>query len=352
MGQGGRGRVAEGRGGPVTGAAEAGGRPAGRSGIDLIARARRVIEIEARAVAGLTGILDAGFERAIELLLACEDRVVTTGMGKAGLIARKVAATLASTGTPALFVHPAEAVHGDLGMITARDLVLMFSHKGQTEEVLRIIPYLRHVGTPRIAITSNPDSELARHADVALILPIDQEACPLNLAPTASTTAMLALGDTLALVLLEARGFRPEDYAVFHPGGSLGRRLLTKVGDLMHTGDENPVVDVATPLREAILVMTSKKLAATSIADDTGRLVGFFADGDLRRYLTRGAIDMDRPIGDLMTREPKCATPEMMAVKALEILREYKIIELPVVDDAHRPIGMLHLHDITRAGIT
>jgi len=251
-----------------------------------------------------------------------------------------------------------------VGMITGDDLGLAFSHKGQTEEVLRIIPYLKHVGVPLIAITSNPDSELSRHADVALVLSIDREACPLNLAPTASTTAMLALGDTLALVLLEARGFSPEDYAMFHPGGSLGRRLLTKVGDLMHTGRDNPVVSLNAPLKEAILVMTATKMAATSVVDDQGRLVGVFVDGDLRRYLMSGPIDLNTPIKDLLANrarfarpdmiasQPKFARADMMAVKALEILREYKIIELPVIDEDHRPIGMIHLHDITRAGIT
>ncbi|HPK01547.1 MAG TPA: KpsF/GutQ family sugar-phosphate isomerase [Candidatus Sumerlaeota bacterium] len=326
--------------------------PPPKPAVDLLARARRVIELEAEAVAGLTAVLDASFEQAIARMLAVRGRVVTTGMGKAGLIARKVAATLASTGTPALFVHPAEAVHGDLGMITADDLALAFSHRGQTEEILRILPYLKHVGTPLIAITSNPDSELARHADVAMILPIRQEACPLNLAPTASTTAMLALGDTLALVLLEARGFRPEDYAVFHPGGSLGRRLLTKVGDLMHTGEANPVAHEATPLREALTVMTEKRLAALSLTDDEGRLTGFYTSGDLSRHIGDAGFDVKRPIRDFMTRNPKHARPEMMAVKALEILQQYKIIQLPVCDDAGRPVGMIHLHDITRAGIT
>jgi arabinose-5-phosphate isomerase len=249
-------------------------------------------------------------------------------------------------------MNPAEGVHGDLGMITADDVAIIFSHQGQTEEVLRIIPYLKHVGAPLIAVTSNAQSELARHAEVSLILDVKTEACPLGLAPTSSTTAMLALGDTLALVLLEARGFGPEDYALFHPGGSLGRRLLTKVADLMHTGPDNPVVAEGAPLKQAILVMTSTKLAATSVVDEAGKLVGFFADGDLRRYLMGGQCDLDKPIRELMTSSPKFVRPTMMAVKALEILREYKIIELPVCDDEHRPVGMIHLHDITRAGIT
>ncbi len=318
----------------------------------LLERARHFVALESRAVADLAGVLDEAFLQAVELCRVCEGRVITTGMGKAGLIARKVAATLSSTGTPSIFLHPAEAFHGDLGMVTAKDVAIAFSHRGQTEEVLRIIPFFKHLGVPLIAISSNGGSELVRHAEVALLLRVEREACPMNLAPTSSTTAMLALGDTLALVLLEARGFRPEDYALLHPGGSLGRRLLTKVGDLMHTGDENPVVPEETPLSEAIVVMTSKKLACTSVVDGRGILTGFFSDGDLRRYLVEGNVDMSVPIRDLMTRSPRTVQPRMMAVRALEILREFKIIELPVVDGENHPIGLIHLHDITRAGIS
>lgn len=317
----------------------------------LLERAKEIIAMEAEAVAGLTSVIDGDFLQAINIMLACKGRVITTGMGKAGLIGRKVAATLASTGTPSFFVHPGEAIHGDLGMITSEDVVMAFSHRGQTEEVLRIFPYLRHFRTPLIAITSNADSELAKASDVALILNVEKEACSLNLAPTSSTTAMLALGDTLAIVLLDARGFGPGDYALRHPGGSLGRRLLVKVSDLMHRGDENPVIHSSKPLSEAIVVMTSSKMAATSVVDDEGRLVGFFSDGDLRRCLARGANDLSAPMVDLMTQGPKVARPEMMAVKALEILERYKIISLPVVDDDYKPVGMIHLHDITRAGI-
>jgi arabinose-5-phosphate isomerase len=320
--------------------------------MNLLKRAKEFIQLEAEAVAGLEKTLGSEFEKAIELMLACKGRVITTGMGKAGLVARKVAATLASTGTPSVFVHPGEAIHGDLGMITSDDLVLAYSYKGQTEEVLRIIPYFKYIKVPLVSVTSNPDSELFKHSDVGLLIRISREACPLNLAPTSSTTAMMALGDTLALVLLEARGFTPENYAVFHPGGSLGRRLLTKVADLMHTGDDNPIVPESMELRDAIVVMTSKKLACTSVVDGAGKLVGFFSDGDLRRYLVKGTCDMNLAMRDLMIKNPKVVRPEMMAVKALEILREFKIIELPVVDADHRPIGMIHLHDITRAGIT
>jgi len=307
--------------------------------------------MEAEAVALVESTLGPDFLSAIEMLLRCQARVITTGMGKAGLIGRKAAATFASTGTPSFFVHPAEAVHGDLGMITGDDVIIAYSHRGQTEEVLRIIPYIRHIKAGLIAITSNPDSELAKNAEVALVLPIEEEACPMNLAPTSSTTAMLALSDTLALVLLEARGFGPEDYALRHPGGSLGRKLLTKVSDLMHQGDENPIVKDDCQVRDALFVMTRSKLAATSVVDVSGKLVGFFADGDLRRYLNSGENDLSIPVSQLMTRNPKVGRPDMMAVKALEILEMFKIIELPVVDENHRPVGMIHLHDITRAGI-
>ncbi len=320
--------------------------------IDIAAAARRVIEHEAQAVLALTTVIGPAFERVIALMLACKGRVVTSGMGKAGLIARKIAATLASTGTPAFFAHPAECVHGDLGMIGRDDMGLMLSHRGQTEEVLRILPYFKHIGAPLVAMTSNANSELARYADAALILPVADEACPLNLAPTTSTTAMLALGDTLALVLLEARGFTNEDYAMFHPGGSLGRRLLIKVCDLMHTGAGNPVARMDDSLQSVILIMTSSALACASIVDGDGRLVGFFSDGDLRRLITQGRFDLSAPMSDVMTPDPKFVQPDMMAVRALEILREYKIIALPVCDADHRPVGMIHLHDITRAGIS
>ena len=324
---------------------------AGLSNESLLNAARLVIRMEAEAVALVESTLGPDFLSAIEMLLRCQARVITTGMGKAGLIGRKAAATFASTGTPSFFVHPAEAVHGDLGMITGDDVIIAYSHRGQTEEVLRIIPYIRHIKAGLIAITSNPDSELAKNAEVALVLPIEEEACPMNLAPTSSTTAMLALSDTLALVLLEARGFGPEDYALRHPGGSLGRKLLTKVSDLMHQGDENPIVKDDCQVRDALFVMTRSKLAATSVVDVSGKLVGFFADGDLRRYLNSGENDLSIPVSQLMTRNPKVGRPDMMAVKALEILEMFKIIELPVVDENHRPVGMIHLHDITRAGI-
>lgn len=321
------------------------------SKINPLESARRIIDLEAQAVSGLKSVLGPPFEQALGMMLDCKGRVVTSGMGKAGLVARKIAATLASTGTPSLFMHPAEGVHGDLGMVTPDDLVFALSHQGQTGEVLRIVPFLKYHRIPLIAVTSNADSDLARQADVALVLEIEEEACPLGLAPTSSTTAMMALGDTIALVLLEARGFKSEDYARFHPAGSLGRKLLTRVSDLMHSGADNPVVPESATLRETILEMTSKKLASTSVIDSSGKLTGFFTDGDLRRYLLSGDAKMETPVGNLMTRNPKSVGPNTMAVKALEILREHKIIELPVCDENGFPIGLIHLHDITRAGI-
>jgi arabinose-5-phosphate isomerase len=318
----------------------------------ILERAQTFIEVEQEAVGNLTQILDHRFEQAIDMLLKCEGRVITTGMGKAGLISRKISATLSSTGTPSCFVHPGESIHGDLGMITGQDVVVALSYKGQTEEVLRMLSYIKHVKAGLIAITSNPDSELAAQADCGLIIPIRREACPLNLAPTASTTAMLALGDTLALTLLEARGFSEQDYAILHPGGSLGRRLLTKVEGLMHTGSGNPIVQSGTLLTNAILTMTSTRMASTSVVDDQGRLIGFFTDGDLRRRLAEGHHDLNIPIDQVMTVSPKHVQPSMMAVKALEILREHKIIELPVCNQDMIPVGLIHLHDITRVGIT
>lgn len=320
--------------------------------VSLLETGKNVIRMETEAVAKVEKVIGDEFYRVVEMMLGCTGRVITTGMGKAGLIGRKVAATLASTGTPSFFVHPAESVHGDLGMVTADDVVLAFSHRGQTDEVLRILPIIKGFGASLVAVTSNAESDLARLSDLALVLDVPKEACPMNLAPTSSTTAMLALGDALAMTLLEARGFGPEDYALRHPGGSLGRRLLTKVKDIMHSGEDNPVVQDNVPLQEAILVMTRSKLAATSVVDASGKLVGFFTDGDLRRYLLSGSVDLSTPISALMTKSPKVVQPEQMAVAALQILRQHKIIELPVVDGDGHPIGMVHMHDIDKAGIS
>ena len=317
---------------------------------DILLKARRVFEIESDAIRSLADRLDDNFLKAIDLLFHTK-RAVLTGMGKAGHIARKVAATLASTGTPALFMHPAEGLHGDIGMITSENVVIAFSNNGNTQEVLRLIPYLKHFKIPLIAITGNVKSELAHQADVVLNIAVKQEACPLGLAPTASTTAMLAMGDALAVVLLEKRNFRAEDFAVFHPAGSLGRRLLIKVKDLMHVGDANPVINKSKIFKEAIIEMTSKGLGATSIVDEDGKLVGILTDGDLRRILHAGGAEFNTRIETLMIKNPKTIHPDALAVKAIDRMEQFNITVLPVIDDEHHPIGMIHLHDIMRAGI-
>mgnify|MGYP006279193345 CR=1 FL=1 len=319
--------------------------------IDLKEKAKRVFDIEADAVKNLSRMLDDNFENAIELLFNTR-RVVLTGMGKAGHIACKAAATFSSTGTPAFFMHPGEGIHGDLGMITSDDVVIAFSNNGQSEEVLRIIPYLKHFEIPLIAITGNMESQLATQSDVVLNIHVNEEACPLGLAPTASTTAMLAMADALAIVLLEKRGFRKEDFAVFHPGGTLGRRLLIKVKDLMHTGEENPVIPQNLSFKEAIVEMTSKGLGATSIVDQDGILTGIFTDGDLRRVLFTGGCDIETSIEKLMIENPKTVSPETLAIKALDLMEQYNITVLPVTDEEKKPIGMIHLHHIIKAGIT
>jgi len=318
---------------------------------DALERARKVFRIEADAILSLCDKLDDNFNKAVELLFN-KKRVVLTGMGKAGHIACKVAATLASTGTPAFFMHPAEALHGDLGMITSDDVVIAFSNNGQTEEILRIIPYLKHFNIPLIAVTGNAQSELARQADVVLNTSVKEEACPLGLAPTASTTTMLAMGDALAVVLLEKRNFREEDFAVFHPSGTLGRRLLIKVQDLMHTGDANPVINYSRNIKEAIIEMTSKGLGSTSVVDDDGKLIGILTDGDLRRILFTGSCDFNAPVGQFMIKNPKTIYYDTLAVNAIDRMEQYNITVLPVIDDERHPIGMIHLHDILKAGIT
>ncbi|GAB4322121.1 MAG: KpsF/GutQ family sugar-phosphate isomerase [Candidatus Sumerlaeia bacterium] len=320
--------------------------------------ARAAIRQEAAALERMAAGLGAEFERAVDILFACAGRVVLTGVGKAGLVARKIAATLASTGTPAFFIHPADAVHGDLGMVTPDSVMIALSHSGQSDEVLRLIPYLKHFKIPLIVITGNGQSELARQADVVLITFVTEEACPLNLAPTTSTTAMMALGDALAIALLTRRDFKPEHFAIFHPSGVLGRRLLLKAADLMHSGRANPVIGEDRTLKEGILEMTSKGLGITSITDSQGRLTGVLTDGDMRRILEQGEVDLNRSLRDVLAglrkriSSPRTTSPDSLAVKALDIMEEFKITALPVVDEQERPIGMLHLHDLIRAGIT
>jgi arabinose-5-phosphate isomerase len=318
---------------------------------DLRRLAERVLRIEADAILGLIPKLDERFERAVELLRRCGGRVIVTGMGKSGLIGRKIAATLASTGTPAHFLHPAEGVHGDLGMVARGDLVLALSNSGETDEVLAILPPLKRLGVPIVLLTGNPTSGLARQCEVVLDVSVPEEACPMNLAPTSSTTATLAVGDALALALLELRGFRPEDYAALHPRGSLGWRALFRVADLMLTGDAVPVVSEQTPLREVIVEMTRKRKGMTTVIDGAGRLAGVITDGDLRRlHLTGQSVD-DLVAGQLGSREPKTIRAEDLASKALEVMETWQITSLVIVDEGSRPVGLIHLHDILRAKI-
>jgi len=318
---------------------------------DLRRLAARVLRIEAEAILGLIPKLDERFERAVELLRSCGGRVIVTGMGKSGLIGRKIAATLASTGTPAHFLHPAEGVHGDLGMVARGDVVLALSNSGETDEALAILPPLKRLGVPIVLLTGNPTSSLARQCEVVLDVSVPEEACPMNLTPTSSTTAALAVGDALAMVLLELRGFRPEDYAALHPRGSLGWRALFRVSDLMLTGDAVPVVPENTPLREVIVEMTRKRKGMTTVIDGAGRLAGVITDGDLRRlHLTGKPID-DLSAGQVASAEPKTIRAEELASKALEVMETWQITSLVIVDEARRPVGLIHLHDILRAKI-
>jgi arabinose-5-phosphate isomerase len=318
---------------------------------DFRARARRVLEIEAGAVGDLAQRLDAGFDRACELCLACEGRVVVTGMGKSGHIAGKLAATLASTGTPAFFVHPGEASHGDLGMITPADLVIAISNSGETDELVTILPLLKRLGVPLIVFTGVRRSTLAEGATVVIDIGVREEACPLNLAPTASTTAALAMGDALAVALLESRGFTREDFARAHPGGTLGRRLLLRVEDLMHTGERIPRVAPDTPLGQGLVEMSRKGLGMTAIVDGDGRLAGIFTDGDLRRALDRNVDIRATPMQSVMTRQGKTIGPQALAAEAVRLLEQFKINALVVVADDGRVVGALNIHDLLRAGV-
>ena len=309
--------------------------------------AAEVLETEALAIRGLLRQLDERFDRAVELLKECTGRVVCTGMGKSGIIMKKVAATLSSTGTPAFFLHPAEAVHGDLGMIVAGDVVLAASYSGTTEELLRLVETLKRLGVPLVVMTANARSPLARHADLHLSVAIDREACPLNLAPTASTTATLAMGDALAMALLEARGFTREDFALLHPAGRLGKRLL-KVEQLMHSGDALPAVRLDTPMREAIYEMSRKKLGITAVLDAEGRLVGCISDGDLRRGLEADDGLLRHSAGEVMTRNPHTTSGSRLAAAALKTMEDHRITSLFVCDEEGCLEGVVHLHDLWR----
>ncbi len=317
----------------------------------LIETAQRTIRLEIEAVEQLNARIDARFVRACELILGCKGRVVVVGMGKSGHIGRKIAATLASTGTAAFFVHPAEASHGDMGMITPDDVVLALSNSGTTSEIVTLLPLIKRLGITLISMTGNPSSVLAKAAAVNLDASVAIEACPLNLAPTSSTTASLVLGDALAIALLEARGFTAEDFAFSHPGGALGRRLLLKVEHVMHTGERLPRVPRGTSLRDALLEMTQKGLGMTVIVETDGRLAGIFTDGDLRRALDKGVDVRQTRIDEVMTVHGKTANAEMLAAEALKIMEDHKISSLVVIDEQELPIGALNMHDLLRAGV-
>lgn len=318
---------------------------------DLRQLAGKVLDIESRAVQKLRDRLDDSFSNACELCLTTQGRIVVIGMGKSGHIGGKIAATLASTGTPAFFVHPAEASHGDLGMITRDDVVLAVSYSGETDEVLTILPLIKRIGAKLISMTGKQSSTLAKAADVHLDVHVDEEACPLNLAPTASTTATLAMGDALAVALLEYRGFTPEDFARSHPSGTLGKRLLLRVGDLMHQGDEIPAVREAVNLSAGLVEMTQKGLGMTALVDETDRLLGIFTDGDLRRALDTGIDVHETLMADVMHKDCVTGRPDMLAAEAVRLLEQHKITSLLVVDDDNVLVGALNIHDLFRAGV-
>ena len=329
------------------------GQPGADGGDHLFQRlGKAVIDTEARAVAALASRVNSDFVTACRFMFSCQGRIVVLGMGKSGHVGGKIAATLASTGSPAFFVHPGEASHGDLGMITAKDVVLALSNSGETEEINSILPLIKRLGVPLIALTGNADSTLARAADVNIDVSVAQEACPLGLAPTASTTAALAMGDALAIALLEARGFTAEDFAHSHPGGRLGRlRLLLLIRDIMHTGSAAPSVAEIDKVSDALMEMTKKGLGMTTVVDDGGHVVGIFTDGDLRRILDRQVDVHATAVGQVMTRAYKSVRPDMLAAEALHIMEENRINALPVVDEQKRLIGALNMHDLLRAGV-
>ena len=322
--------------------------PKGRTSLDV---GRRVLDIEARAVQALIERLDGEFSTAVDLLYDCKGKVVVSGMGKSGLIGQKIAATMASTGTPSFFLHPAEGLHGDLGMLARRDVLIAISNSGETQEILQLLPFTERMGIPVMAIVGRMGSTLAKNSAVALDVSVAEEACPMGLAPTASTTATLAMGDALAVALLEKRGFKEQDFAQFHPGGTLGRRLLVKVRDVMHVGEELPQVKEKVSAPEAILEMSAKKLGMTTVVDRAGALVGIITDRDLRRFLQQGGDFSKATAGSLASRHPKLIGPDELAAKAVEMMERYSITTLVVADNAKRIVGVVHLHDLLKHGI-
>jgi arabinose-5-phosphate isomerase len=316
-----------------------------------IDKGKEVIRIEASAVSALEGKIGKEFTDAVDLILRCKGRAIVTGMGKSGLVARKIVATMNSTGTPALFLHPSDAVHGDFGMVRGEDVVICVSKSGDTVELLELLPMFRRIGVPVISFVGNTSSPMARSSDIVLDVGVKEEACPHNLTPTASTTAMLAMGDALAIALYEKRGFSKEQFAFFHPGGSLGKRLLLKVDELMVSGKDVPLVRKDVFLKDAILEMTSKRLGATCVVDGNSKLLGIITDGDLRRLLQKTTDVANLTAGQVMTTQPKTFKQGLLAALALEEMEAYNITQLVVVDDQQRPVGMVHLHDLVKAGL-
>jgi arabinose-5-phosphate isomerase len=317
----------------------------------LLALAERVLRLEAESVLALLPRLDDRFLAAVDLIYRGRGRVIVTGMGKSSHVARKVAATMASTGTPAYFLHPAEGVHGDVGMVAPGDVVVVFSNSGETDELLAVLPAIKRLAVPIVLLTGNSTSSLARQADVVVDVGVREEACPMNLAPTSSTTAALAMGDALAMTLLDLRGLRPEDYAALHPAGTLGWRALVKVRDLMHTGEAVPVVTESATMKQALEEMTEKHRGITTVVDAEGRLVGVITDGDLRRLELAGGIHLDRRAGECMSRNPKRIAPDALAASALAMMEAHQITSLIITDDAGRPAAFIHLHDILSSKI-
>lgn len=318
---------------------------------DIIKNARRVLDIEAKAVHHLKQSINQDFKKAVQFILRSKGRVVVTGMGKAGIIGQKLSATLSSTGTPSLFLHSAEAIHGDLGCVTKDDTVIILSNSGETDEIKKLLPLLKKIGTRIIAITGNTRSLLSRYSDAVLNVSVKKEACPLGLAPTASTTAMLAMADALAVCLLDLKNFKEKDFAFYHPGGLLGRRLLLKVEDIMRTGSSNPVISENKKISQVLLRITQARAGSASIVDKKGKLSGIFTDGDLRRHLE---VDPDlsrRAVKEVMTKNPTTVSAKMLAVEASRILQEKRIDELPVVDKNNRPVGLLDIQDLLKAGL-
>lgn len=323
--------------------------------MNIIEHARRVLEIEAEAIQNLIPTIGDEFEKTVKLILACKGRVIITGMGKSGHIGSKIAATLASTGTPSFFVHPAEGIHGDLGMVTSEDIVIAISNSGETNEIINILPALKRIGAQIIAMCGRKESSLVQNADIYLEVKVDKEACPLGLAPTASTTATLAIGDALAVALLTMRNFKPEDFALYHPGGSLGRKLLLTVNEVMHTGDDLPLTSMDKTVKETLFIITAKGLGAACVVDEHNVLQGLITDGDIRRGLeNKGPAFLDLTVGSLMTKTPKTITKDKLAASALHLMEKNKprpITVLPVVDEHFHALGLLHLTDLLRQGV-